>query len=183
MYFKFSDRTNPKTNRWEGYYRLMNQIARTLTQMHERKATLFPQTDPNVTKWVHELWSRIFKDCRLDLTLYDPQNRMVHLDTIQHKYIREIRTEWICYNTWHKLEINKVLEENDFSEEEIRLAQTQIISRAVHPASELAMSQWIKENSAITEITGFSVAPINVFTRNSCFKYLKIPLTPYVSMY
>ena len=82
----------------------MNQIARTLTQMHERKATLFPQSDPNVTKWVHELWSRIIKDCRLDLTLYDPQN------------ICEIGAEWICYNTWHKLKINKVLEENEFSE-------------------------------------------------------------------
>lgn len=139
----------------------MNQIARTLTQMHERKATLFPQSDPNVTKWVHELWSRIIKDCRLDLTLYDPQNRMVHLATIQHKNIREIGAEWICYNTWHKLDINKVLEENEFSEEEIRLAQTQIINRAIHPASELATSQWIKENSAITEITGYEIEKIN----------------------
>jgi len=50
MYFKFSGRTNPKTNRWEGYNRLKNQIARTLTQKHEHKVTLFPQTDPNATK-------------------------------------------------------------------------------------------------------------------------------------
>ena len=104
MYFKFSGRTNPKTNRWEGYNRLKNQIARTLTQKHEHKVTLFPQTDPNATKQVHELWSRIIKVCKLDLTLYDPQN------------ICEIGAEWICYNTWHKLKINKVLEENEFSE-------------------------------------------------------------------
>ena len=79
----------------------------------------------------------------------------------QHRNIREIGAEWKCYITWHKLDINKVLVENDFSEKEIQLAETQIISRDVQPATALATSQWIKENSAITEITGYEIEKIN----------------------
>ena len=191
MYFKFSGRTNPQTNRWDSYYRLvesyrnsfgrichrtilnigfiadeltsdqLHQIARALTNLQEFKSSLFPQTDDVVIKWVTELWSRIVKDNRVDLTLFDPSSRMINADTMKHKHVREIGSEWMCYNTWHKLGLDQVLEENDFTEEEIQLTQTQIISRAVHPASELATSSWIKENSAITEITGYDIEKIN----------------------
>lgn len=51
--------------------------------------------------------------------------------------------------------------DSDLIESEIQLAQTQIISRAVYSGSELATSKWVKENSAISEITGFDLAKIN----------------------
>ena len=86
---------------------------------------------------------------------------MVYADTIEHSNVREIGSEWMCYNTWQQLGIDKVLEDNEFSELEIQLAQTQIISRAVHPCSELATSKWIKENSAISELTGFPLEKMN----------------------
>ncbi len=38
---------------------------------------------------------------------------------------------------------------------------TQVVSRAVYPGSELATSKWIKENSAICDITGYDVNKIN----------------------
>ena len=37
---------------------------------------------------------------------------------------------------------------------------TQIISRAVYPASELATGKWIKDNSAICDITGYDIDKI-----------------------
>ena len=48
-----------------------------------------------------------------------------------------------------------------WSERDIELAATQVISRAVHPASELGTSRWIQENSAVCELTGYPVAAIN----------------------
>jgi len=38
--------------------------------------------------------------------------------------------------------------------------QTHIISRAVYPASEFETSRWIRENSAICEITGYDIEQI-----------------------
>lgn len=67
----------------------------------------------------------------------------------------------MCYNTWQKLKIDEVLERNGFSEQEVQLAQTQIISRAVYPGSELATARWIKENSAVCELTGFPLERMN----------------------
>ncbi len=191
MYFKVSGRTNPKTKNYEGYYRLvesyrnstgrvchrtilnvgfledaltpdqLNIISRSLTNIYEKKQSIFNQTDPLIQKWITRLWSKIVEEKRLDLTLYDKDSRMISADTIEHSNVREIGSEWMCYNTWHELGIDKVLEDNDFSELEIQLAQTQVISRAVHPASELATAKWIKENSAICELTGFPLANMN----------------------
>jgi transposase len=191
MYFKLSGRTNPSTNKYDSYYRLvesyrneigrvchrtilnvgfleeeltpeqLNVIARTLTDLYQKRQTLFPQTDPKITKWVTDLWSRIVGCNRLDLTLYDENNRMVNADTIKHSNVREIGAEWLCYNTWHNLDIDKILEANGFTEHEIQLAQTQVISRAVNPASELATAKWILENSAVTELTGYDLTKMN----------------------
>jgi transposase len=191
MYFKSVLRVNPASKKWDSYYRIvesyrnsvgrvchrtilnigfleesitpqqLNLVARTLTNMYQQKASIFTETDPVVSRLVAEYWFKIKSEKRLDLSLYDKGSRMVDVDNIRHNNVREIGAEWICYNTWHQLGLDKVLIDNDFTESEIQLAQTQIISRAVYPGSELVTSKWIKENSAITEITGFDLSKIN----------------------
>jgi transposase len=74
--------------------------------------------------------------------------------------VREIGSEWICHQTLEELGISQVLAEAGFSEEQIQLAATQIVSRAVYPASELKTASWIKENSAIGELTGYDCEKI-----------------------
>jgi len=191
MYFKSSGRTNPKTKEYEGYYRIvesyrnssgrvchrtilnigfledplepeqLNRIARSLTDMYERKISLFDLDDPVVKKWTTKWWNKIVTDGKLDLTLYSKSSRMIYADTIEHKDVKEVGSEWMCYNIWQRLKIDEVLERNGFSEQEIQLAQTQVISRAVYPGSELATAKWIKENSAVCELTGFPIEKMN----------------------
>jgi hypothetical protein len=191
MYFKMSGRTNPRTNNYEGYYRLvesyrnttgrichrtilnngyleepltpeqLNIIARRLTDMYQKKTSLFDIVDPMIKKWVTHWWAKIVDVKKLDLTLYDKDSRMVDADTIKYTNVREVGAEWMCYNIWHELGIDQILEANHFTEQEIQFAQTQIISRAAHPASELATAKWIRENSAICELTGFPIEKIN----------------------
>ncbi|MEY4505163.1 MAG: hypothetical protein RL154_1460 [Pseudomonadota bacterium] len=191
LYFKSSIRTNPATGHIQSYYRLvesyrndsgrvchrtivnlgfidssitpeqLNAVSRRLTDMYHLKETLFVNTDPIVQELVSKLWAEIRSNNKLDLKLYEPNNRNVDVDTLKHSDVREVGAEWLCYNTWQELGIDKVLEENNFTESEIKLAQTQIISRAIYPSSELATSKLIVENSAITELTGFDVEKIN----------------------
>lgn len=191
MYFKASGRTNPGTKKYDSYYRLvesyrnetgrichrtilnvgflddeltpeqLNIIARTLTDMYQQKQSIFPQTDPLISKWVAELWGKIVGGKRLDLTAYDPNSRLVNADTLSHSNVREMGAEWMCYNTWQQLDLDKVLIDNGFSEHEVQLAQTQVISRAVNPASELATARWIQENSAVMELTGYDPEKMN----------------------
>jgi hypothetical protein len=64
------------------------------------------------------------------------------------------------YNAWQKLELTQLLINGGWTEEQVQLAATQVISRAVYPASELKTARWIKENSAVCELTGYDIEKI-----------------------
>jgi transposase len=190
MYFKFSLRYNKDKQQSDAYYRLvesyrnaegrvchrtilnigfidddyspeqLNQTARMLTARYEQKQALFEPADTAVIELVETLWKRIITDNRLDLTLHSRTSRQIDADSLRHSNVREIGSEWICHQTLDELGISKVLAEAGFTDEQIKLAATQIISRAVYPASELKTASWIKENSAIGELTGYDCEKI-----------------------
>ena len=187
LYFKSSIRKHPVTGKLSGYYRLvesyrntdnrichrtilnigfmedaspeqMNIIQRRLTEKKEHKESLFEQEeDPIVKKYVDELWQRIISSKKFDIASVEKLSRMVNADTLQHSNVREIGAEWLCHNTWDKLQLTQLLLTQGFTEEQARLAATQVISRAVYPASELRTTRWIKENSAVCELTGYDI--------------------------
>ena len=187
MYFKFSLRKHPETKKLCGYYRLvesyrngenrvchhtiltagfmndvtalqLNKIQKQLTEKYERKQSLFAQEqdDPVVKKYVEEFWQRIVQSKKLDI-VSDKLSRMVNVDTLQHSNAREIGAENIAFQTWEKLQLTPLLLANGFTQEQAMLAATQVVSRAVYPASELKTTRWIKENSAVCELTGYSM--------------------------
>lgn len=196
MYFKSVVRTNPKTGKLDSYYRLvesyrnaenrvchrtilnvgflegiepeqLNQIQKHLTDRYHQRQRIFDEADPIVLSMLEELWSRIVGDKKIDLEWVDKERRKVDIDTIQHSNVREVGAEWIGYNTWNKLQLTEFLQERGWDEEQIRLAATQIISRAVYPASELRTTRWIKENSAVCELTGYDTDQI---TKDKLYK-------------
>jgi hypothetical protein len=79
----------------------------------------------------------------------------VDMHTLKSKDAREIGAEWLCKQAFDQLGIGSFLQQCGWDEKTIALATTHIISRAVYPASELKTVSYIKENSAISEITGF----------------------------
>jgi len=54
-----------------------------------------------------------------------------------------------------------VLTANGFNEMKIQLAQSQVISRAMYPASEQATARWSLENSAVMALTGCDPEKMN----------------------
>ena len=94
-------------------------------------------------------------------------HRLVRVDTIKHKEAREIGTEWLCAQTWNQLRLSELLDSIGWSEEQVQLAMTQVISRAVYPGSELATSKWIRDNSAICDITGYD---LNKITKDKLYQ-------------
>jgi transposase len=190
MYFKQTIRKHPDTGVYSGYYRLvesyrnvdnrichrtilnigfiedatpeqLNVIQKRLTDKYEQKQSLFAQQEGLiVTKYVNEFWERILSSEKFDSTSVKKLSRMVHVDTLKHSNVREIGTENICHQTWEKLQLSQLLLSKGWTEEQVQLAATQVISRAVYPASELKTTRWIKENSAICELTGYDIEKI-----------------------
>lgn len=141
----------------------LNKIQKQLTEKYERRQSLFEQEEQDlpivigIKKYVEDLWQRIIASKKLDLQLVEKLSRMVNADTLQHSNVREIGAENICHTTWQKLQLTELLLANGFTGDEAALASTQVISRAVYPASELKTTRWIKENSAVCELTGYDM--------------------------
>jgi transposase len=79
----------------------------------------------------------------------------VNMSTIKNKDAREVGAEWLCKQAFDQLDIGSFLRQAGLDDNKITLATTHIISRAVYPASELKTVSYIKENSAVCEISGF----------------------------
>lgn len=187
MYFKLSLRKHPISGKLCGYYRLvesyrnqdnrvchrtllnvgfledvtpeqLNKIQKQLTQRYEQKQSAFQQEDdPVVTRYVEEFWQRIVSSRKIDLLPAEHLSRIVNIDTLKHTNAREVGAENIAYQTWEKLQLTQLLLSQGFTQEQAGLAATQVVSRAVYPASELKTTRWIKENSAVCELTGYDI--------------------------
>ncbi|WP_301921089.1 IS1634 family transposase [Ferruginibacter sp.] len=123
------------------------------------KQSLFGSSDAVIEALAQKSFSIIREKQRLDIAAGKDFHR-VDTDSIENKDIKETGTEWLCMQALDQLGISGFLAHKKWSSEKIQLALTHIISRAAHPASELRTSQWIKENSAVCELTGYPVEKI-----------------------
>ena len=189
MYLKASFRNNPETKNIAAYYRLVesyrneddrvchktllnigfwtdatseqkDKVIDYLNQKYKSELTLFEETDEQVLGWVNHFWNVMIAKKSIDRKTIAQKHKLVKVDSIKHKEAREIGTEWLCANIWNQLKLTKLFENLGWNEEKTQLAMTQVISRAVYPGSELATSKWIKDNSAVCDITGYDVNKI-----------------------
>ena len=189
MYLKASFRHNPAINNISAYYRLVEsyrdgndqvrhktllnigflpsatqeqkvRIVQHLNDRYKDQYALFEEPDEQVRQWVDGFWEEMIAKKTIDRPTMAQQHRLVKVDTIQHREAREIGTEWLCLNTWNQLHLSELFASAGWGDEQIKLAMTQVISRAVYPGSELATSRWIKDNSAICDLTGYDIDKI-----------------------
>ena len=196
MYFRSSLRNNPATNQSEGYWRLVESyrnefgrvchrtlhnvgfisfdvdklviVQRILNNRFERKSSLFEETDQEALEIADKYWQEMVSKKKIDASdaTFEKSKRLVDIDTLKHKDAREIGAEWMCYQALEQLQLKEKLTALGWQEEDVQLALTQIISRAVYPFSENRTTRWIKENSAVCEITGY---PINKITKDKLY--------------
>jgi len=189
MYLKASFRHNPNIKNIAPYYRLVesyrnendrvchktllnigfwpaasrvqkDKVVDHLNDRYKNELALFEEPDQQVLEWVNHFWNEMIVRKAIDRKTMEQKHTLVKADTIKHKEAREIGTEWICANTWNNLKLTELFEGLGWHEQQIRLAMTQVISRAIYPVCELSTSKWIKDNSAICDITGYDVNKI-----------------------
>lgn len=107
-----------------------------------------------VEELAQKFFLQIIEKERLDIAA-GKDFRCIDTDSLKNKDIREVGTEWLCSQALEQLGISDFLNSANWSEEQVQLALTHIISRAAYPASELRTGKWIKQNSAVCELTGY----------------------------
>jgi len=117
--------------------------------------------DPRIEALAQKYYAELINKKRLPKSVQHATGyENVDFKSLKNKEIKEIGAESLCYQAFKQLKIDSFLESCGWSNEQINLASTHIISRAVYPASELKTVSWIKENSAICELTGYDAAKI-----------------------
>lgn len=127
MYFRSVIRKIPETNEIDSYYRLvenyrnknnmichqtlltvgfidfdvekLNDIQRILNDRVKRNESLFKEEDPVVIAKADQYWEQLVKKGKVDVSdkHYEKKKRMIDANTMQHKDVREIGSEWMCY--------------------------------------------------------------------------------------
>lgn len=115
---------------------------------------LFNFEDEVVESLAQKFFLEIKRDKKIDIS-FNSNNQTIKLDTLENKNIRELGAEWICAQALEQLKLKDFLLTQEWTVDQANLALTHIIGRACYPASELRTSQWIKENSAVCEITNY----------------------------
>ncbi len=159
-------------SRWT-YHRPVDLIQKILTAKvanHDKPLFELPYTDdPTVLGHVEAFFNRMVAEKRIDVFVEKKDKKasrngkdmqLIDLNSIRNKDVREVGAEWLSFQAIRQLQIAPFLESLGWSEDQVRLAQNHIISRAVYPASELETARWIKENSAVCEITGLGIEQI-----------------------
>ena len=149
---------------------LVQKILTAKVANHDNPLFELPYTDdPIVVRYVDNFFRRMVAEKRIDVFVEkkgkkaSPKGKdlqMIDLNSIRNKDVREIGAEWLSYQAMRQLQIAPFLKSLGWSEDQIRLAHTHVISRAVYPASELETTRWIRENSAVCEVTGFDIEQI-----------------------
>ncbi len=132
------------------------RLGKRIEEMAQGKTRLLLE-EPNeqIERLAHHFYKEICKKRRYDVKENQQDWQVVDVNTVKNKDAREIGSEWLCKQAFEQLKISDFLRSAKWSEEKIALATTHIISRTVYPASELKTVSFIKENSAICELTAY----------------------------
>ena len=120
---------------------------------------LFETEQGLIESLAQKFFLEIRRNKKVDIS-FNSDNQNVKLNTLENKNIREVGAECLCAQAIEQLKLKQFLLTKNWTETEINLALTHIISRACYPASELRTSEWIKQNSAVCEITKYNQAYI-----------------------
>ena len=112
----------------------------------------FNPVNEKVEKLAEHFYLEIKKKKRYD---FGADWETVDMQTLKNKDAREVGAEWLSKQAFDQLNVSGFLRNKGWDEEDISLAATHIISRAVYPASELKTVSFIKENSAVCGITAY----------------------------
>ena len=138
-------------------------LADRIEQLLGGKPSLFA-CPPAVEKLAQKYYSQIIEGKLVDRVSL-PQTakslQTVDLDSVAIENVREIGSEWMCYQAINQLGLRGYFEKAGFTSEDIDLSLMHIISRAVCPASEHATAEWLQDNTALCELMGIKAASVS----------------------
>lgn len=115
--------------------------------------------DEAVRLEIDRLYGRLLSEKKIDRIVEQKDTskdwHRIDLNTLKNKDVREVGAEWMTYQAIRELDIESYLASRGWDADNIGLAMTHLVSRAVYPASEHETVRFIRENSSVCELTGY----------------------------
>lgn len=142
----------------------IRDISRGLTYKYEHQGEMEFWEDQMCTysdvvrRKIDEYWTRMVEEKSLDII---PQaieaskakaERLVDVDTLEHKDARDISAEWLCLQAIRQIKFDKFLRSLGWSEDQVKIAVGHLIVRTVYTPSELKSMRIMRDNSGICEL-------------------------------
>ena len=142
----------------------IRDISRGLTYKYEHQGEMEFWEDQMCTysdvvrRKIDEYWTRMVEEKSLDII---PQaieaskakaERLVDVDTLEHKDARDIGAEWLCLQAIRQIKFDKFLRSLGWSEDQVKIAVGHLIVRTVYTPSELKSMRIMRDNSGICEL-------------------------------
>lgn len=97
-------------------------------------------------------FSKVTNDSIDDIQVSD--FRSIDINSIENENVREIGSEWLCYQAIQQLEIPSFLEKQGWNKKSIQRGLIHIVSKSVYPCSEHKSAYWIQNNSDVASLFG-----------------------------
>lgn len=116
--------------------------------------------EPIVEYWVDRVWQRIGQAGHLphsihreicDATL--PKRLCVDPERVDHENGVRLGPSLVLLQAWRSLDLDRILEEQGFSNEQIATAKAVVLNRLIEPASEHELPNWL-ETTALGDLLG-----------------------------
>lgn len=132
------------------------QLGKRVEEMlkHGTNKLLLEEQDEKIEKLALYFYNEIKRKQRYDTGAGTKELETVDLSTLKNRDGQDVGAEWLCKQAFDQLGIGDFLLQQGWSKETVALAAAHVISRAVFPVSELQTVSFMKENSAICELTG-----------------------------
>jgi transposase len=135
--------------------------------------TLFSNFPENIEKEAEFIYRRIMNEKLMDCTLKSavPADRdneekpekqdiqKVDINSMFNEDSRSFGGEWLCRQMVDSCGLPHLLSQHIDNEEMVKLMSVEIISRMIHPSSELETSRWIESESSLCEILSLQKPP------------------------
>ena len=131
----------------------MIEIDKEIQKLAKHYATLISQNELNKNQEASETdkGSTIEESPK---TAYKADYEMVDLNSMEYSNIKTVGREQVMLSQLREYGFDKFLMTLGLTSEQVKIAEAQIISRAVHPASEKETARWLNENSGTKKLVG-----------------------------
>ena len=136
------------------------RVAAEMTHRMSGYQRLLPE-EPIIKYWADRVWTRIDEAGRLPSSMRHeinheplPKKLCVDPDKVEHEKGVRLGPSLVLLQAWQSLDLDPILNEQGFSQEQIATAKAVVLNRLIEPVSEYELPNWL-ETTALGDLLDF----------------------------